>query len=270
MARTFLEAVGITDAGSVRQYNEDSIAFDADAGILVLADGMGGHRAGEVASRLAVQVIRDGLAADVAAIRDEDIEHTPLQVIDHAIKRANTAVFDAAHAEANYQGMGTTLVLAMLHDNRVTFGHVGDSRLYRLRGEHLQLLTRDDSMLRDQVDLGLIAAADASGSHNRNLVTRALGSERELSAHLREDAALPGDVLLLCSDGLNDLVEDTDIELILNALWVNLPLAAHTLVQAAKDNGGHDNVSVVLAKVLRRFPASSQQSWFRRWFGWLR
>jgi PPM family protein phosphatase len=270
MARKFLETAGITDAGSVRQYNEDNIAFDPDSGIVVLADGMGGHRAGEVASRMTVQLIVRGLQAQVENLGAGEDHAAPLQLVDQCINAANEAVFDAAQVHSNYQGMGTTLVLGLFHDNRVTLAHIGDSRIYLLRGERLQLLTRDDSLLRDQVEMGLIAAADASASHNRNLVTRALGMGRGVNAHLREDDVVPGDVLLLCSDGLNDLVVDADIELILNALYANLPLAAHHLVQAAKDNGGHDNVSVVLAKVLRPFPTTSQLPWYRRWLEWFR
>ena len=133
----------------------------------------------------------------------------------------------------------------------------------------LQLLTSDDSLLRDQIELGFISAADAGDSHNRSLVTQALGVEESVRAHLREDEAFPDDIYLLCSDGLNDLVEDADIALIISALKTNLPLAASHLVQTAKDNGGYDNISVILAKVLRPFPAASHRPWISRLFGWL-
>jgi protein phosphatase len=158
----------------------------------------------------------------------------------------------------------------VFYDNAVALGHLGDSRIYRLRGGALELLTRDDSLLRDQVELGIIAAADASESHNRILITRALGIEQEITPHIHEDKVLPGDVFLLCSDGLNDLVDDADIELILHSLKSNLPLAAHHLIQAAKDNGGYDNISVIIAKVLRPFPAAGKQRWSERVFGWIR
>ena len=166
--------------------------------------------------------------------------------------------------------MGTTLAMTLFYDNRVALGHLGDSRIYRLRDDVLQLLTRDDSLLRDEIELGFISAADAGGSHNRSFVTRALGSEENARAHLREYEASPGDIYVLCSDGLNDLVEDADIELIVSALKTNLPLAANHLVQAAKDNGGYDNVSVILAKVLKPFPAARHHRWISRLFGWLR
>lgn len=270
MLRNFIEIVGVTDTGSVRQFNEDHIMYDADDGVIALADGMGGHRAGEVASRMATEIIIDRLRAGVAEFRSSADQHSPQLVVKQSINRANDAVFAAAEANPAYHGMGTTLVVAVFYDNHVTLAHVGDSRIYRLRRDRLQLLTRDDSLLREQIELGMIAAADARGSHNRNLVTRALGIEKQVSAHVRDDDALPGDVFVLCSDGLNDLVEDADIELIVSALKGNLPLAAQHLVQFAKDNGGFDNVSVILAKVRKPFPAGSRGRWLDRLLGWLR
>ena len=270
MLRNFIEIAGVTDTGSVRQFNEDSIAHDAETGVMVVADGMGGHRAGEVASRMAVEIIFGALQSGLADFRSSDDQHSPQLIVEQSIKRANDAVFAASEANTAYHGMGTTLVLAAFFDNRVTLAHVGDARIYRLRNARLQLLTRDDSLLRDQVELGVIAAEDARGSHNRNLVTRALGIEQQVAPHMRDDEALPGDVYLLCSDGLNDLVEDADIELVVNALKTNLPLAAHHLVQTAKDNGGFDNVSVILAKVREPFSAASRRSWLDRLLGWFR
>jgi PPM family protein phosphatase len=270
MLSKFIEIAGITDTGSVRQFNEDSIAYDRDDGVAVLADGMGGHRAGEVASRMATEIIIDKLRTSVAELGTSGGQHSPQLAVKQSINHANGAVFETAGANPAYHGMGTTLVLAVFHDNRVTLAHVGDSRIYRLRNGHLELLTRDDSMLRDQIELGMISAADARGSHNRNLVTRALGVEKHASAHVRDYDALPGDVFVLCSDGLNDLVEDADIELIVNALNSNLPLTAQHLVQLAKDNGGFDNVSVILAKVRKPFPAAAGRTWLDRLLGWLR
>jgi protein phosphatase len=268
MLRDFIEIAAVTDVGSVRQFNEDSIVTDPEIGVAVLADGMGGHRAGEVASQMATQIIMSGLQTQVAEFRSDTAKHSPMRAIDQSINRANQAIFDAAQAQPTYQGMGTTLALTLFYDNRVALGHVGDSRIYRFRRDVLQLLTRDDSLLRDQIDLGLISAADASESHNRSLVTQALGIEASVRAHLREDEAWPDDIYLLCSDGLNDLVEDADIKLIMSALSANLPLAAHHLVQTAKDNGGYDNVSVILVRVLKPFPAASHRRWFSRLFGW--
>jgi protein phosphatase len=260
----------LSDAGSVRQFNEDSIAADPESGVAVVADGMGGHRAGEVAARLAAHIIFDRLQERIVEFRSRAGPHSPLQAVDESINRANGAVYDASRTRSSYHGMGTTLAVTLFFDNRVAVGHIGDSRIYRLRDGALELLTRDDSLLRDEMDLGLISAADAAESHNRSFVTRALGTGESAPAHLVEHEARGGDVYLLCSDGLTDLVDDADIALILDGLHVNLPLAAMHLVQAAKDNGGYDNVSVILAKVLGTFPAPSRRPWTQRWLGWLK
>jgi len=270
MSRRFIEIAALTDAGSVRQFNEDAIVADPEAGVAVLADGMGGHRAGEVASRMAAQVIFEALHARVAEFRSRAGPHASLQAVEKSINQANEAVFHAGQSRPSYHGMGTTLAVTLFHDNRVVLGHLGDSRIYRLRDGALGLLTRDDSLLREEVDLGVISAEEAAESHNRSLVTRALGIEAAVLPHLAEDEARSGDVYLLCSDGLTDLVDDADIELIVGKLHTNLPLAASHLVQTAKDNGGYDNVSVILAKVLQPFPAANRQSWTLRWFGWLK
>jgi len=273
MPNDFLEVALLTDVGQVRQYNEDSIAADVERGIVVLADGMGGHRAGEVASRMATETLIARLGAAVDSSRANGHQHAPLLALGESINRANHAIHEAGRLDSRYRGMGTTMAVAFFHDNRVTLGHVGDSRIYRVRDKQLTLLTRDDSLLRDQVELGMISAAEASQSHNRSLVTRALGIEAKVSAHLADETAQAGDVFLLCSDGLNDLVEDGDIELIVASLAGNLPLAATHLVQAAKDNGGHDNVSVILVKVNAPFDAQSggvlarMRAFFARLFG---
>lgn len=270
MARLSIEAAGLTDPGTVRQFNEDSIVFDADLGIMVLADGMGGHRAGEVASRMATESLRTALAGHMPAI-DANDDPAPSQLaVGQSIIRANDEIFAAAQKNPAYRGMGTTLVLAVFHGQRVLLAHVGDSRIYRLRYNRLQLLTRDDSLLRDQVELGLIDVADAGGSHNRNLVTRALGIASRVTPHLRDDEVLAGDVYLLCSDGLNDLVDDSDIELIINSLKSNLPLATHHLVQAAKDNGGHDNVSAILVRLHEAAADDGRGGLLQRLLAWFR
>lgn len=270
MSHDFIEIAAVTDVGSVRRFNDDSIVTDPAIGAAVLADGMGGHRSGEVASHMATQIVMSVLQARIAEFRSESAQHSPLPAVEESINRANRAVFDAAQGQSTYHGMGTTLASILFYDNRVALGHVGDSRIYRLRQDFLRLLTRDDSLLSDQIELGFISIADAGESHNRSMVTQALGIEETVCAHLLEDEALPDDIYLLCSDGLNDLVEDADIKLIICALKANLPLAANHLVQTAKDNGGYDNVSVILARVLKPFPASSHRRWLSRLLGWLR
>ncbi len=259
----FLEIAALTDVGNVRQFNEDSLGIDAGAGVVVLADGMGGHRAGEVASGMATETIIAAVRVAAPAFDSRDGERQPRTVLAQGIERANAAIHEAGRADVRRRGMGTTLACAIFHDNGIIYAHVGDSRIYRLRDATLSLLTRDDSLLRDQVDLGVISAEEARHSHNRSLVTRALGIEAEVRAHLASEPVQPGDVYLLCSDGLNDLVDDADIELIVIKLGANLPLAAQHLVQAAKDNGGLDNVSVILVRVRAPFAAPSPSAWQR-------
>ncbi len=269
MADEFIEVAALSDVGNVRQYNEDSLAVDVATGILALADGMGGHRAGEVASRMATESLRTALTAALAALGAESSAPLEPHVVSESINQANAAIRAAGRADPKCSGMGTTLVLAVFRAGRVTLAHVGDSRIYRVRAGHLRLLTRDDSLVRDQVELGVISAEEASRSHNRSLVTRALGIADTVSAHVAHDDVQPGDIYLLCSDGLNDLVPDPDIELIVASLAANLPLAAHHLVQAAKDNGGFDNVSVILARVPERVQASARRGGFARFLAWL-
>ena len=257
-----VEAVGVSDAGSVRQFNEDRIVLAPEIGVVALADGMGGHRAGEIASHMAADLVVDSLRAHFADAGATATQHSPLLALDKSINQANRQIFDAAQASRLREGMGTTLAVAAFHGRGVTIAHVGDSRIYRLRAGRLALLTRDDSLLRQQVEAGLIAASDVADSHNRAYVTQALGVADAVDAHPRDVDVLPGDLFLLCSDGLNDLVDDDDIELIVHSLSGNLALAAQVLVQTAKDNGGYDNVSVILARPDARPRASG--GWLRR------
>lgn len=243
-----IEAVGVTDAGSVRQFNEDRIVLAPEIGVVALADGMGGHRAGEIASHMAAGLVVDSLRAHVAGAGTAAAQHSPLLALDKSINQASRSVFEAAQASRAREGMGTTLAVALFHAGGVAIAHVGDSRIYRLRAGRLALLTRDDSLLRQQVETGLIGASDVADSHNRAFVTQALGTAEAVDAHPRDVDTLPGDVYLLCTDGLNDLVDDDDIELIVHSLAGNLALAAQVLVQTAKDHGGYDNVSVILAR----------------------
>ncbi|MCW5575292.1 MAG: Stp1/IreP family PP2C-type Ser/Thr phosphatase [Burkholderiales bacterium] len=263
-----VEIATATHPGMVRSHNEDSIAADAAAGLAVLADGMGGYNAGEVASGIAVAMISAELKKALAA-RDEgfDIAAAERLVGEHAV-RANNAIFQASQNQAQYAGMGTTLVVMLLHDNSLVVGHIGDSRLYRFRGGKLEQVTRDHSLLQEQIDSGLITKEQARHSQNKNLVTRAVGIDPEVEAEVHSHPVLPGDIYLLCSDGLNDMVTDEDMELTLGSLQANLPLAAEQLVQQANDNGGRDNVSVILVRALKDFPARAGlvdrlKSWFR-------
>src|SRR3990170_6068544 len=257
-----LEIATCTDPGMVRSHNEDSIAADAANGLVVLADGMGGYNAGEVASGMATTVIvtemQRVLDQHVSFEADPQTGKSEAQKLlrDH-IAKANTSIYQASQNQPQYSGMGTTLVVALFHDNQVTVAHIGDSRLYRMRGEELKQITKDHSLLQEQIDSGLITPEQAKLSANKNLVTRALGIDPTVEPEIHDYDTLPGDIYLICSDGLCDMVSDEDICMALQTLGANLRLCAQQLVQMANDNGGRDNVSVILIKVVRDYAAPS-------------
>jgi protein phosphatase len=254
-----LQIVSRTDAGMVRSHNEDAVYTNPACGLAILADGMGGHAAGEVASGMATALL--------GAELEKDLRKTPPHQQDEAgrlhahtalrteIARANTAIYRAARSQSGYAGMGTTLVMALFYDNAVTVAHIGDSRLYRLRGQEFRPITRDHSLLQEQIDSGMITPEQARYSRNRNLVTRALGVEPVVQPEMRDCDTRPGDIYLLCSDGLNDMVEDEEIALTLQAFPADLESAAGRLIDAANGAGGRDNVSVILVRILREYPA---------------
>jgi len=250
----------LTDTGRVRDHNEDAIGSDPDIGLMVLADGMGGYNAGEVASGIAVQIVSD-LAIEGAARenRDEIDSHSGLMrqsiVLRDAIYRANKIIFQTAQSQTHCEGMGTTIVACMFYDNKVSIAHVGDSRAYRLRGESFEQLSLDHSLLQELVDRGFYSAEEAQRSTNRNYVTRALGVEPSVEVEVHEFEVLPGDIYLLCSDGLPDMVEDDDIHLTISTFNASLDIVGKQLIELANDHGGRDNVSVQLAQVITPFAA---------------
>lgn len=264
-----LEIFSMTHPGMVRSHNEDSVACEPAYGLVVLADGMGGYNAGEVASGIAVSVmvteVTHSLQNASPIDRDENSgEELAVALLRDNLQKANASIFHAAESQPQYSGMGTTIVSGIFYDNRVAVGHIGDSRMYRLRGESLEAITRDHSLLQEQIDGGIISVDDARLSKNKNLVTRAVGIDAKVVPEIHVHDVLVGDVYLLCSDGLNDMIEDEEIGATLYALQNNLPLAANQLVQMANDNGGRDNVSVILVKVKGSF--SVPRGWLSRLF----
>ena len=256
-----LTFVGQTDTGRVREHNEDTIATDADVGLLVLADGMGGYNAGEVASGIAVKTItnlvREGLLREDLASIDRSTGLTrPSIVLRDAITRANKIIYQTARSQAECEGMGTTVVAALFYDNRISIAHVGDSRLYRQRGSQISQVTMDHSLLQELVDRGFYSPEEAQRAANKNYVTRALGVEPQVEVEVQEHPVDKGDIFILCSDGLSDMVEDEDIRLTISTFGANLDTVAKQLIQLANENGGRDNVSVVLAQAQEAFPAS--------------
>ena len=263
----------ITDTGRVREHNEDAIGSVPEIGLMVLADGMGGYNAGEVASGIAVQIVTE--LATLGANReprDEIDPHSGLMrqsiILRDAVYRSNKIIFQTAQSQTHCEGMGTTIVACMYYDNRVSIAHVGDSRAYRLRGGALEQITADHSLLQELVDRGFYSEEEAQRSTNRNYVTRALGVEPTVDVEVNEYDVLPDDVYLLCSDGLPDMVEDEDIHLTISTFNASLDVVGQQLVDLANDHGGRDNISVMLAQVKEPFPA--KRGLFAKVAGWFR
>ena len=268
-----LEIATCTDPGMVRSHNEDSIATDAANGLVVLADGMGGYNAGEVASGMATTVIITEMRQILASTQPNQIDPRTNQTIAARLMReqvlkANGSIYQAAQSQPQYAGMGTTLVVCLFYDNRMLVAHLGDSRLYLLRDGAFRQLTRDHSLLQEQIDSGLLTAEQAKNAQHKNLVTKALGIDPSVEPEIHEYPTRPGDLYLLCSDGLCDMVEDEEISTALQALGGNLKLAAQQLVQMANDNGGRDNVSVILVRILREYPGA--RGVMAKVFAWLK
>jgi len=262
-----LQSASQTDPGRVRDHNEDCIESRPELGLYVLADGMGGYNAGEVASGMATSLIADGMveawnSREVDRISREEAMALSQRLISENIGRANAAIFSTSQNNPECAGMGTTLVVCLFYDNFLTVAHIGDSRLYRLRGEKIEQVTRDHSLLQEQLDSGLITPEEAKLSQNKNLVTRALGIDPSVDAELHVYETQPDDVFLLCSDGLSDMVEDEEVRLTLITLKTNPSLTVQQLIQAANDNGGRDNISAMLIRVAE--PYGVPRGWLPR------
>lgn len=250
----------ISDTGRVREHNEDAIGSNNDIGLMVLADGMGGYNAGEVASGIAVQIVIEMALDGADREKRNDVDsHSGLMrqsiVLRDAVYRANKIIFQTAQSQTNCEGMGTTIVACMFYDDKVSIAHVGDSRAYRMRNGQLEQITLDHSLLQELVDRGFYSEEEAQRSTNRNYVTRALGVEPTVEVEVHEYEVLPDDLYLLCSDGLPDMVEDDDIHLTISTFNASLDVVGQQLVDLANDHGGRDNVSVMLAQVKESFPA---------------
>ncbi len=264
-----IEIFGLTDVGRVRDHNEDCIGNNHDLGLAVLADGMGGHRGGEVASAITVSTILETLADKLKHINPGDIdEETGYRLesiaVHDAVAMANENVFKSSKENSRYRGMGTTVVVLLFYDDRFTVAHVGDSRLYRFRNDEFEQITRDHSLMQELIDRGFYTTEQARNSLNKNLVTRAIGTEESVQVDLFEDVVHSGDIYLLCSDGLTDMVED---EVIKNTIMNNsedLEKIATELIHASNESGGKDNSSAILARPLKLLPEGN--SLFSRFF----
>lgn len=259
-----LQFVARTDVGQVRDHNEDFITENERMGFAILADGMGGLNAGEVASSMAVHLLVDELAdyrngsSLIAAEIDDSDNDLPAeaQVLRKAVEKANDSVFHVSQTQAQCQGMGTTVVAAYYYNDKVSVAHIGDSRMYRFRAGVLEQITKDHSFVQELIDKGLFTKEEARASNKKNVVTRALGVAPFVDVEVHEHEVEEGDVYLMCSDGLHDLVVDQDIENSMIELSSNLNELASHLVNLANVSGGKDNISVVLTRVVKPYPSA--------------
>ncbi len=264
-----ITVVRLTDVGLVREQNEDAVASDLTIGLVMLADGMGGYRAGEVASEIAVLTLTAEMTETMrnfdAKKQYSNIVMPESEMLINAVAHANAAIFQVSKQQSQCAGMGTTLVAAVFSNNKVCVGHIGDSRMYRLRSRVLTQLTEDHSLLQEQLNAGLITREQVKLSTNKNLVTRALGIEDQVELEVNEFDVELHDLYMLCSDGLSDLVDDDVILKLLLSANGNIELAAHLLVQEANEQGGKDNISVVIAVVNKTF--ALEKNWAKHLLG---
>lgn len=245
-----LEIAGFTDTGLTRDHNEDYIGFDKGSGIAVLADGMGGHQAGEIASRMAVEEVLDQLKTLINMQTGRSVTGSQmLEFVSNTISSSNRKIFEASEANSIHSGMGTTVVAAVIKDSRLYAGHVGDSRLYLLRNRKLKRITKDHSLVQDLIDKGFYTENEARNASINHVVTRALGTSAEVEVDILQQSAMQGDVFLLCSDGLSDMISDAMMQQVLARPNASLDVKARRLVGLANHFGGKDNISLILIRV---------------------
>jgi serine/threonine protein phosphatase PrpC len=250
-----LKAFGLTHVGRQRQHNEDAFLVADEARLFLVADGMGGHAAGEIASRIAV----DSISEFILHTKEDD-GTWPHAYDEHfrrstnrlmaALRMANTRVLEAMRKDARLRGMGTTVVACMAENNTMSVAHVGDSRAYLIRGGQLSRITNDHSWVFEQVQAGMLTEAEAEKHPLRNVITRALGGALQVTPDASEIEALAGDVFLLCSDGLTGMVPESDIARIVTQSEGDLEKACQQLIDAANEHGGLDNVTAVLVRTV--------------------
>lgn len=266
-----LDFAAKTDTGLVRPHNEDFIAVNQELGFVILADGMGGYSAGEVASSIATTVVQETLQEKLPALfkswsskRGKELQ----QLLLESMQRANASILEAARIEPQFSGMGTTLVVGLFHHDKVIFAHVGDSRAYRFRDGVLTQITRDHSLLQEQIDAGLITPEAALTSPNRNLITRAVGVDDEIEIEIHDHSTRAGDIYLLCSDGLSDMLPADEMAATMENGVTALDASCKALIEGANKHGGKDNISAILTKVEAIDPAGEKlfvrlQQWIR-------
>lgn len=258
----------LSDIGQMRDRNEDAVASDLTTGLIMVADGMGGYKAGEIASEMAILIVTTELAELMQGqqlLKQKVSMLSVTRMLKHAVALANMLIYKTSQEYAACSGMGTTFVLGVFTDNKIIVGHIGDSRMYRLRENMLEQLTEDHSLLQEQINAGLMTKEQAKASNDGHLVTRALGTDAEVQLDINEHEAKVGDMYLLCSDGLTDLVEDEEIRNTMINANGNISLVAKNLVRLANKYGGADNISVVIALVKDEF--AIKRSWMHKLLG---
>lgn len=261
----------LTDMGRVRTNNEDSVAEDVSLGLFVLADGMGGYNAGEVASGITIASVINTVRAEEKTLFKDKVDpvtghRREALMLRHAIETAHTTIYHVSQSQPQCAGMGTTVVACMLRDDHLSIAYVGDSRLYRLRNGVLEQITRDHSLVEELIARGHYSRPEAMKLVRKNIVTRALGVEPQVTVDLIEETVEAGDIILLCSDGLSDMCNDEIIRKLLVGYADDLNEAARKLVEAANSRGGKDNISVVLVRINSGF--MRKPGWFNRLVDW--
>lgn len=261
-----IKVARLSHVGMLREHNEDSVASDMSIGLVLLADGMGGYKAGEIASEIAVLVIAAELTeamqnpsplfkTDINLLRESNM-------LINAVEKTNAAIYHIAQNQPDCAGMGTTLVAGIFTDNKLVLGHIGDSRMYRLRGDNFTQLTEDHSLVQEQINAGLLTSAQAKVAKNKNLVTRALGIDADVELDTQELDVEVGDIYVMCSDGLSDLLSDVEIAGILQEYQANIEAGAGKLIAKANEYGGLDNISVVITRIEKSF--NVEKNWVKK------
>ena len=238
-----------THPGLVRPLNEDAIGADPSCGLFVLADGLGGYNAGEVASVMAISSVLERLTSAIEKFDAEEGAFTPDEAIYDTVTDINANIYNAALNSTAFEGMATTLVIGWFLGGRLWVAHTGDSRLYRYRDSMLEQLTRDHSFSQELLDAGMVTEEEARSLPAKNLVTRALGAGADIEPEIHNVDVLAGDIILLCSDGLTEMVGSYEIEGLLSINEEDMHETARRLVDLANESGGRDNISVIVVRV---------------------
>ena len=247
-------SAGLTDVGRKRNHNEDSFLIDDELQLYVVADGMGGHAGGGTASRIAVETIDKELrrareSRDNPFVTSPNLQDSLLpDALRTAVERACLAIFTTAQEDPRLSGMGTTVISLVVRDNQVFFAHVGDSRAYLIRGPLIQQVSEDHSLVNEQIKAGMITPEEAKHSRYKNIITRSVGFEEEVQVDVMGVVAEPGDVFLLCSDGLANMVEDRELHEVVQSTS-SLADVPKRLIDLANERGGDDNITAIVVQM---------------------